>query len=200
MQGQRQGQPSLTILFSVFAIGISYVAYGMMWPFVQIMGVTRGLSAQYVANGLSAYAVTAILGGLAAAALPKQIHRAYVFSVSLCVLLSSIYMLYGSESYLLFCMGCALFGFYWNFYLTLHLGVIARADNTGRGIVLCGVAPSLGVIVGSYLGGMMVRGADYMPLAKMGSVLCITGIVCTLATLARMKRLDRPTSTSYAAS
>jgi predicted MFS family arabinose efflux permease len=180
-------RPRAAILVSVLAIGISYAAYGMIWPFAQIMGVTRGFSAQHVANGLSAYAITAIFGGLAAAALPQKVDRSVVFGLGLCALLTSLYMMFVGGSYLAFFAGCIIFGFYWNFYLTLQLGVIARGDNTGRGIVLCGVAPSLGVIIGSYLGGALVHGADYSLLAKVGGLLCIIGIACALGAIRAMK-------------
>jgi predicted MFS family arabinose efflux permease len=96
-------------------------------------------------------------------------------------------MMYLGASYVLFFLGCSVFGFYWNFYLTLHLGVIARSDGTGRGIVLCGVAPSVGAIIGSFLGGTLVRGVDYQLLAWMGGMLCIIGVACAVATITRMK-------------
>jgi hypothetical protein len=194
---QRQTRISLAIIVSILALGVSYTAYGMIWPFVQLMGVTRGFSALNVANGLSACAVTAIFGSVAAATLTPKVHRAAVFSIALCTLLGSIYMMYAAPSYRLFFIGCAFFGFYWNFYLTLHLGMVARADNTGRGIVLCAVAPSIGTVIGSFLGGMLVEGANYLPSARTGSILCIIGIACTLATMARMKPVKMLVSTPH---
>lgn len=95
--------------------------------------------------------------------------------------------MYAVQSYRSFFIGCAIFGFYRNFYLALHLGMVARADDTGRGIVLCGVAPSIGTVIGSFLGGMLVESAGYLPSARAGSILCIIGIACTLVTMARMK-------------
>jgi predicted MFS family arabinose efflux permease len=103
-------------------------------------------------------------------------------------------------SYLLFFIGCAIFGFYWNFYLTLQIGLVSRADDTGRGIVLCGVAPSIGVIIGSFMGGMLVHGSTFLPLAQAGAVLCITGIACTLASMTRMKANDVSNPAPHAAS
>jgi len=106
-------------------------------------------------------------------------------------------MMYAAPSYRLFFIGCALFGFYWNFYLTLHLGMVARADNTGRGIVLCGVAPSIGTVIGSFLGGLLVEGTSYLSSARTGSILCIIGIACTLATMTRMKSVKVFVSTPH---
>lgn len=178
---------SLPIWASVAALGVSYAAFGMMWPFVQLMGVTRGFSALAVTNGTSGYAITGILGALASAALPLKVNRAAVLLIALCALLISVYLLYAGPSYTWFFIGCLIFGFYWTFYCTLHVGIIARADNTGRGIVLCGVSPSLGAIVGSFVGGLLIQGTNYLPSAQMGAGIGVVGIACTLATMTRMK-------------
>jgi hypothetical protein len=178
---------SLPIWASVAALGVSYAAFGMMWPFVQLMGVTRGFSALAVTNGTSGYAITGILGALASAALPLKVNRAAVLLIALCALLISVYLLYAGPSYMWFFIGCLIFGFYWTFYCTLHVGIIARADNTGRGIVLCGVSPSLGAIVGSFVGGLLIQGTNYLPSAQMGAGIGVFGIACTLATMTRMK-------------
>lgn len=187
---------SATVLFSVIAIGISYVAYGIIWPFVQLVGVGRGFSPQDVANGLSAYAITGIMGGLAAAGLPPRVHRPTLLVFALLALLASIYMMYGPSPYALFFIGCAIFGFYWSFYFTLHLGIIAQADSSGRGIVLCGVAPSLGTVLGSFLGGLLINPGDYYPLAHTGTALAIVGMGCALITITRMKPVSETMTTA----
>ena len=187
--GQRR-RPSMPIVISVIAMAVSYTAYGIVWPYAQLVGVARGFSTSHVADALSVYAITAILGALSAAAVPWRVSRALILSIALCAVLSSIYMMYLGSSYLLFFIGCSIFGFYWNFYLTLHMGVIARSDSTGRGIVLCGVAPSVGAIVGSFLGGVLARGVDYQPLACVGAALCIVGVACAVATIARMNSVN----------
>ena len=182
----RQKRLSTMILASVAALGVSYAAFGMMWPFVQLMGVTRGFSALQVTNGTSAYAITGILGGLTSAALSLRVNRATVLILALCALLSSVYMLYAGASYSWFLLGCLIFGFYWTFYCTLHVGIIARADDTGRAIVLCGVSPSVGAIFGSFVGGHLIHGTNYLPLAYIGAALAVIGIACTLVTMVRM--------------
>jgi hypothetical protein len=187
---KRQSRLSITILSSIGALGISYAAFGMMWPFVQLMGVTRGFSALDVTNGTSAYAITGILGAFSAALLPLRVNRAVVLGIALCALLISIYMLYAGASYILFFIGCLIFGFYWTFYCTLHVGIIARADNTGRAIVLCGVSPSIGAIFGSFLGGLLIQGTNYLLPARVGALLGVIGIACTLATMTRMKPVE----------
>ena len=105
-------------------------------------------------------------------------------------------MMYLGVSYALFFIGCSIFGVYWNFYLTLHLGMIARSDSTGRVIVLCGVAPSVGAIIGSFMGGMLVQGVDYQPLAQVATILCIIGVACAVATIMRMKPVGEAVPTS----
>jgi hypothetical protein len=190
-------RPAAAVVVSVLSMGLCYVAYGMIWPFVQVMGISRGFAAQEVANALSMYAITAILGGLAAGALPPTLNRHLLFGGALCVLLTSMPLMYLAPSPIGFLLGCALFGLYWNFYLTLHVGVISRGDPTGRGIVFCGMAPSLGVIFGSFLGGMIIQGNDYLPLAKIGGLLVLIGVGVAQLSMRVMKR--QPTARTVAA-
>jgi len=113
-----------------------------------------------------------------------RVNRAVVLIVALSALLSSIYLLYAGASYTLFFVGCLIFGFYWTFYCTLHVGIIARGDDTGRAIVLCGVSPSVGAIFGSFVGGHLIHGTNYLPPACVGAALAVIGIACTLVTMA----------------
>jgi hypothetical protein len=175
------------IWWSVAALGVSYAAFGMIWPFVQLMGVARGYSPLEVTNGTSAYSIMGILGALAAGALPLRVNRAVVLSTALGALLISMYLLYLGPTYAWFFVGCLIFGFYWTFYCTSHVAIIARADETGRGIVFCGVSPSLGAIGGSFVGGMLIHGNNYLPTGSVGALIAIVGTVSTLAIMARMR-------------
>jgi hypothetical protein len=179
-------RPRPVVLASIFAMMIICVAYGMIWPFAQLIGAARGFEAMSIANGLSAYAVTAIAGSLMGSALPQNVNRILVFCTSLCVLLAGIYSLYMGMSYTWFFLGCAMFGLFWPFYLTLHVGIVAKADDSGRGIVLCGIAPSIGTVVGSFLGGMLVHGDNYLIQARVAAGVCVLGMICVIATVARM--------------
>ncbi len=191
-QRQNTRRPRSIVLASLVALGVSYVAFGLIWPFVQLMGVARGLSALDVTNGSSAYSIAGILGALSAAALPLRINRSIVFSGALFILLASIYLLYVASGYLWFITGCAIFGYYWTFYCTAHVSVIAQADNTGRAIVFCGMAPSIGAIVGSFWGGRLVKGTDYLPTGEVGALVAVIGIVLTVYTLLRRMAPQTP--------
>jgi predicted MFS family arabinose efflux permease len=189
-QNERSRRPRPRVLLSVAALGLSYISFGMIWSFVQLMGVARSLSPLDVTNGSSAYAVTGILGALAAAALPAKANRPVVLGIALLALLSGIYMMYLGPGYAWFLTGCAIFGLYWTFYCTTHVSSIAKSDSTGRAIVFCGIAPSVGAIIGSFWGGRLIRGEDYLPTGEVGAVMAIAGVALTIFTLFKMGPLS----------
>jgi hypothetical protein len=180
--------PRPSIIVSVVALAAAYVGYGIIWPFLQLIGVARGFLTQAVANSLSAYAISAIGGALLAAALPVKYSRALVLPCALIALLLSIVLLFGTSTYLPFLAGCCVFGMYWSFYCATYVGLIARADTTGRGIVLCGVAPSVGTVVGSFFGGMLMHETGGWLQAGTAIAVCVGSLTCTLVTLARITR------------
>jgi predicted MFS family arabinose efflux permease len=178
------------VLLSVAALGVSYISFGMIWSFVQLMGVARHLTTLEVTNGSSAYAVTGIIGALGAAVLPAKANRVAVLSLALATLLGSIYLMYLGPGYAWFLVGCGVFGFYWTFYCTIHVSLIAQADITGRAIVFCGIAPSLGAVIGSFFGGRLINGADYLPTAQVGAVMAVLGLALTAVTV--LKKMASP--------
>jgi hypothetical protein len=194
----RLRRPRPIVLFSVVALGVSYASFGMTWPFVQLMGVAHGLSPLEVTNGTSAYSITGIMGALAAAVLPSRINRSAVLSLALIALFASVYLLYVAPGSAWFLLGCSIFGFYWTFYCTSHVSLIAKADSTGRAIVFCGMAPSLGAIVGSFWGGRLIEGTNYLPTAEVGLALAVVGIAATLYTLAQKQPPDESSSLAAA--
>jgi predicted MFS family arabinose efflux permease len=187
-------RPRPMVLLSVVALGLSYVSFGMIWSFAQLMGVSRSLSPLDVTNGSSAYAVTGILGALAAAALPAKANRSVVLVVAVLALLSAVYLMYIAPGYAWFIVGCAIFGLYWTFYCTTHVSLIAKSDSTGRAIVFCGISPSVGAIIGSFWGGRLIRGDDYLPTGEVGALMAIAGIALTIFTLFKMAPLQAATA------
>jgi predicted MFS family arabinose efflux permease len=78
-------------------------------------------------------------------------------------------------------VGCTVGGFYWNFILTLILGLIARIDRSGQGSVLGGMMSSAGSALGALLAGQLIHNGDYSPVGWMVGGLCLGGLLCTCA-------------------
>lgn len=160
------------------AIMISFVGQGAVWAFLQTLGISHGFTVSDVANAMSVFAVMGIAGSLSAAALPTTVSRGLALSVALVFLWIGLYALYSPPALSWYIAGCAVGGYYWNFALSLMLGLLARVDSTGRGSVLGGTMSSAGGAVGPLLAGLLIQGSNYRSVGWMTAVLCTAGVAC----------------------
>ena len=172
------GRLEPSVLVCLLAIVVSFVGQGAIWAFLQILGISRGFSVAGVANAMSAFAIMGIVGSLSAAALPSDISRWIAIGVALVLLWSGLYSLVAPASLLWYVWGCSIGGFYWNFALSLMLGLLARIDRTGRGSVFGGTMSSAGSAIGPLCAGLLIQGANYRPVGWLVGALCTAGFAC----------------------
>ena len=98
--------------------------------------------------------------------------------IALIVLWCGLYALYAPRSLTWYVVGCAMGGGYWNFFISVLLGLLARIDHTGRGSVLGGTISSAGAATGSLLAGMLIVANNYQPVGWMTFTLCTIGFLC----------------------
>jgi predicted MFS family arabinose efflux permease len=174
------GMPAPLVLLGLGAVLLSFMAQGSLWAFLERLGSAHGFPAKGVANALSAFAIMGIVGSLSAASLPQKVPRAMAVLAALCVLLPGFYLLYAPLPFAPFVIGCGIAGFYWNFTLSLQLGILAKIDATGQGAVLGGMMSSLGSALGPLLAGQIISGANFQPVGWLAAVLVSSGVACTL--------------------
>jgi predicted MFS family arabinose efflux permease len=119
-----------------------------------------------------------IVGSLSAAALPGVVSRTAAIGIALFFLWIGLYALYEPASLMWYLGGCAIGGFYWNFALSLMLGLVARIDRSGQGSVLGGTMSSVGSTFGPLFAGLLIRGTEYQLVGWMVGVLCTAGLAC----------------------
>jgi len=159
---------------------LSFLAQGSIWAFLERLGVAHGFELPAVTNAMSVFAIVGIAGSLGAAALPARVPRALALILALLVLMPGLFCLYAPLPLSAFTLGCAIAGFYWNFTLSLQLGILAGIDSSGRGAVLGGMVSGVGSGLGPLLAGLLVEGSNFQPVGWLAAMLAIAGAVCIL--------------------
>jgi hypothetical protein len=171
------GRPAVSVAFFVGlgAIGLTFIAQGSVFAFLQTLGVSRGFPVAGVANAMSAWPVFGTVGAFSAGAFPQRVPRWTLIGLASLVMLGGYVALFGSSSLLWYTVGCGIAGFYWNFILPLMLGLMARIDPTGRGSVWGGSMTSIGAMIGAGVAGMLIVGTYYTPVAWLSATLMAAG-------------------------
>jgi predicted MFS family arabinose efflux permease len=168
------------VLLGLGAVVLSFLAQGSIWAFLERLGVAHGFALPAVTNAMSVFAIVGIIGSLGAAALPARMSRALALILALVVLLPGLFFLYAPLPLAAFTLGCAIAGFYWNFTLSLQLGILAGIDPSGRGAVLGGMVSGIGSGLGPLLAGLLVVGTNFQRVGWFASALVIAGVACIL--------------------
>jgi predicted MFS family arabinose efflux permease len=173
--------PAPLVLVGLLAIGLAFAGDGGVWTLLQTLGTSHGFTVVGVANAMSAFAMAGMVGSFTMSAVPRRVPSWIIGSTALLALWCGLYALYAPRSLGWYVIGCAVGGFYWNFTLTLILGLIARIDRSGQGSVLGGMMSSAGSALGALLAGQLIHNGDYVPVGWMAAGLCLGGLICTCA-------------------
>jgi predicted MFS family arabinose efflux permease len=172
------GKLAPAVFVGLAGIALSFMGQGCIFSFLQTMGVSHNFDVAGVANAMSAWAFVGVLGSFSVGLLPESVPRWVLIGIGLLVMLGGYYALYSPPSVLVYAIGCAIGGFYWNFILPLMLGLLARVDASGRGSVWGGSMSSMGSMLGPVIAGMLISGTNYMPVATTSIALTVAGFAC----------------------
>jgi predicted MFS family arabinose efflux permease len=175
--GSRRPLPAKAFV-ALLAVALSFLGFGGVWAFLQIVAQTNGLSATVIANATSSYAVMGIVGSAAASFLPERAPRWWAALGTLPILFCGLYEMYGVGSPSGYFVGCALLGIYWNFNLPNFLGQLASIDASGTAAILGGTMSNGGTAFGSLLAGMIVHGTHYSQIGWTAAALCVASFGC----------------------
>jgi hypothetical protein len=165
------------VFVALAAIGLSFVAQGSVFAFLQTMGVSRGFPVAGVANAMSAWPLFGVVGAFGAGAVPVRVPRWVLIGLASLAMLGGYIALYMSSSLFWYAVGCAVGGLYWNFILPLMLGLMARIDTSGRSSVWGGSLTNAGSMTGASVAGLLVVGTQYTPVAWVSAALMVAAFV-----------------------
>lgn len=141
---------ALTAMFSYF------LAQGIAWAYLFLIGTSGGLSEQAVANGLTLSQFLGIAGALTAAAIAGRFGRVIPLSIGIGAGIVSLGVLFGEFGFFLYALAVGVFNYAWNMVHPYLLASMASFDDTGKIVVWAVVMQTLGLGIGPSIGASVI--------------------------------------------
>jgi predicted MFS family arabinose efflux permease len=157
-----------------------FVAQGVAWAYLFLIGTAGGLNEQQVATGLTLSQVAGVAGALLPALIGGRFGRwrpltAGIVGGALCLL-----FLIGRFQYLPFVFWVCLYNFFWNMTHPYLLGSMASFDRRGRVVVLAVAAQMLGLAIGPAVGATVIAPGQYASVNYIAIAMFALSWVCIL--------------------
>ena len=164
-------------LVSMFAY---FVAQGVVWAYLFLIGLAGGLSEQAVANGLMLSQFAGIAGALLAAVIAHRFGRSAPLTIGILGGALCLYFIVGTFEFLVFAVAVCVYNFFWNLTHPFLLGAMASFDRHGRVVVYAVASQMLGLAVGPYLAASVITEGEYINVNWTGAVLFVAAWVLIL--------------------
>jgi predicted MFS family arabinose efflux permease len=170
------GLKSLALL----AMFTYFVAQGVAWAYLFLIGTAGGLDEQQVATGLTLSQVAGVAGALLPALVGNRYGRWRPLTIGIVGGAVCLLFLIGQFQYLPFIFWVCLYNFFWNMTHPYLLGSMASFDRRGRVVVLAIAAQMLGLAVGPALGASVIAPGQYASVNYIAIVMFAFSWVCIL--------------------
>ncbi len=148
-----------------------FLAQGVVWAYLFLIGLGGGVDEQGVANGLTVSQFLGIGGALVAAALGKRYGRLWPLCIGILGGILPLLFLYDRFSALQYGVVVSVYNFAWNMTHPYLLAAMASFDRGGRLVVHAVGAQMLGLAIGPAIAATVVGANDYGRVLTLGIVL-----------------------------
>lgn len=164
-------------LLAMFAY---FLAQGVVWAYLFLIGLDGGLNEQQVANGLTVSQFAGVAGALLAATLGAKYGRARPLALGILGGALCLYFLVGPLSALVFTLVVVIYNFAWNLTHPYLLAAMASFDKAGRMVVYAVAMQMVGLAVGPFLAALVVGEGDYVNVLALGAALFVLSVALIL--------------------
>jgi hypothetical protein len=182
----RPHAPVLAILL-LLSITIFWAQQNALYAYMERLGSTAGLSAQFIGFALGFANLSGFVGASLVAWMGSRLGRQLPLALSTLLQLACLWLLArasGNSSYL---FAVALIALCWNVVNPIQIGILAEVDGTGRLLALSSTVIGVGLAAGPALGAAVLSGADYSRVLWLCAVLSIVTAVLALPALAGIR-------------
>ena len=166
--------------FALLAMLAYFIAQGVVWAYLFLIGVAGGLSEQLVANGLMISQFAGIAGALLAALLGNRYGRSLPLTLGILGGALCLYFLVGRFEFLVFAVAVTMYNFAWNMTHPFLLAAMASFDRRGRVVVYAVAMQMIGLAVGPSLAASVISEGDYVNVNWFGAGLFVLSLVLIL--------------------
>jgi len=160
--------PSGLRLMAIATMFIYFLAQGVVWAYLFLIGLGGGVDEQGVANGLTVSQFLGIAGALVAAVVGKRHGRLAPLSLGMLAGIIALGFLFGEFGALHYAIAVCVYNFAWNMTHPYLLAAMASFDRGGRLVVHAVGAQMLGLAVGPALAAWVVGDQDYATVLLIG--------------------------------
>lgn len=157
-----------------------FLAQGVVWAYLFLIGLAGGLSEQQVANGLTISQFAGIAGALLAAMLGSRYGRSLPLTLGILAGALCLYFLVGTFSFLAFAAAVVVYNFAWNASHPFLLAAMASFDRRGRVVVYAVAMQMIGLAFGPGLAATVIEEGDYVNANVLGAALFVLSLVLIL--------------------
>ncbi len=174
---------------ALFAMLAYFIAQGVVWAYLFLIGLAGGLEEQAVANGLTLSQFAGIGGAMLAAILSHRFGRTMPLTVGILGGALCLYYLVGSFEFLVFATAVCVYNFAWNLTHPFLLAAMASFDRRGRVVVYAVAMQMVGLAVGPGLAASVISEGDYVNVNWLGAALFVLSLMLILPPVIAQKRL-----------
>jgi predicted MFS family arabinose efflux permease len=157
-----------------------FLAQGVVWAYLFLIGTAGGLTEQQVANGLTVSQFAGIAGALGAALTAGRYGRAVPLTCGIIGGALTLYFLVGRFSMTTYLVAVTVYNLAWNFTHPYLLGAMASFDRRGRVVVYAVAMQMLGLAVGPSLAAAVIEEGMYANVNWLGGALFIASAMLIL--------------------
>lgn len=177
--GPRQGRLSANplVIGALACILLYFIGMASLWPFLERIGIGKGLSPGTVAFALSASAFGGLAGSLVASVVAGRLPRTTGLLSGLALLVAGVGALAFLPGTAPFILAVSLFAFAWPFQYAFQFGLLASVDRGGRLIPLTPAVTGGGLAIGPAIGGLLLQNLSLGAV----SAFCLLCVVVAVA-------------------
>ena len=157
-----------------------FLAQGVVWAYLFLIGLSGGLSEQQVANGLTISQFAGIAGALLAAILGSRYGRSLPLTLGILAGALCLWFLVGRFSVVVFAVAVGVYNFAWNASHPFLLAAMASFDRRGRVVVYAVAMQMIGLAFGPGLAASVIEEGDYVNVNVLGAALFILSLALIL--------------------
>jgi predicted MFS family arabinose efflux permease len=183
--------PAASRALALSAMFAYFLAQGVVWAYLFLIGIAGGLGEQQVANGLTVSQFAGIAGALGAAVTAGRYGRALPLLAGIVGGAAMLYFLVGSFSAVAYLVAVSVYNLAWNFTHPYLLGAMASFDRRGRVVVHAVAMQMLGLAIGPSLAASVIEEGSYVNVNLLGGALFLASAALVLPPVVAQSRRAR---------
>ncbi len=178
-------------LLALLAVLAYFLAQGVMWSYLFLIGTAGGGSEQEIAIGLTVSQVFGIAGAFTAAYLGLRFHRVVILMLGTLGGVIPLLFLFGLMGAMVYGIAVCVFNYAANLMTPLLLAIIAGFDRSGRLVVYAVAMQMLGLAIGPALAAIVISPGNYANANWLSMSLFILSFILIVSPVTvKQKRLD----------